>query len=176
MRHSDLLLMSSSLYRCNMDDISFKKAGREDVPVIMDFIRALAEYEKLEHEITADLNTLECEMFDKRGANAIIAYCQGVPCGMALYFYNFSTFLGRRGIYLEDLFVVPAYRSRGIGTLLLRELAKTAISEGCGRLEWSCLDWNTPSIGFYKSLGAQPMDDWTVYRVTGKTLEQLARG
>lgn len=157
-------------------NITVKQAEREDIPVIEDFIRRLAEYEKMSEQIKSDSRTLEREMFDKRGAYALIASCGGTACGMALYFYNFSTFLGRRGIYLEDLFVLPEYRGRGVGTRLLRELAKTAVSEGCGRLEWSCLDWNLPSIGFYRSLGAVPMDDWTVYRAAGETLEQLARG
>lgn len=157
-----------------MESIKVRPAVRGDIPVIMGFIRSLAEYEKLAHEVTADERTLESEIFDKGGAQVLIAYCENEPCGFALYFYNFSTFLGKRGIYLEDLFVKPQYRGRGVGSRLLRELAKTALHEGCGRLEWSCLDWNEPSIGFYRSLGARPMDGWTVYRVTGDTLKELA--
>ena len=148
--------------------ITVKEAGAEDIPVILEFIRGLAEYEKLKHEVTADEETLRREMFDKGGARALIALCGEIPCGFALYFYNFSTFLGKRGIYLEDLFVSPDFRGRGVGGRLLCELARIAVPEGCGRLEWSCLD-------FYKSRGARPMDDWTVYRVTGDRLTALAK-
>lgn len=155
--------------------ITVKEAGAEDIPVILEFIRGLAEYEKLKHEVTADEETLRREMFDKGGARALIALCGEIPCGFALYFYNFSTFLGKRGIYLEDLFVRPDFRGRGAGDKLLRELAQIAVREGCGRLEWSCLDWNTPSVEFYKSRGARPMDGWTVYRVTGDRLTALAK-
>lgn len=155
--------------------ITVKEAGAEDIPVILEFIRGLAEYENLNHEVTADEKTLRREMFDKGGARALIALCGEIPCGFALYFYNFSTFLGKRGIYLEDLFVSPDFRGRGAGDKLLRELAHIAVREGCGRLEWSCLDWNTPSVEFYKSRGARPMDGWTVYRVTGDRLTALAK-
>lgn len=154
--------------------VTVKEAGREDIPVVLEFIRGLAEYEKLKHEVEADEETLKREMFDKGGARALIAFCGETPCGFALYFYNFSTFLGKRGIYLEDLFVRPDFRGRGVGGRLLSELAGIALREGCGRLEWSCLDWNTPSVEFYKSRGAKSMDDWTVYRVTGDTLTALA--
>lgn len=154
--------------------ITVKEAGREDIPVILEFIRGLAEYEKLKHEVTADEETLRREMFDKGGARALIALCGKTPCGFALYFYSFSTFLGKRGIYLEDLFVRPDFRGRGVGSKLLCELAQIAVREGCGRLEWSCLDWNTSSVEFYKSRGARPMDGWTVYRMTGDRLTALA--
>lgn len=157
-----------------MENITVRHAERADIPTVLRFIHALGSYEKLEHEITADEKTLEREMFEKNGAKALIAFSGDTPCGFALYFYSFSTFLGKRGIYLEDLFVSPTYRGRGIGTRLLSELAGIAVREGCGRLEWSCLDWNTPSIEFYKSLGARPMDGWSVYRVTGDGLKALA--
>ena len=156
-----------------MEDIVIRKAERADVPQILEFIRSLAVYEKMEDQVVADEKLLEEWIFDKGRAEVLLASYKGEPAGFALYFHNFSTFLGRAGIYLEDLFVKQEYRDLGIGTALLKKLAETAVTEGCGRLEWSCLDWNEPSIGFYKSLGAVPMDDWTVYRVTGEALKKL---
>lgn len=157
----------------HMEDIVIRKAERADVPQILEFIRSLAVYEKMEDQVVADEKLLEEWIFDKDRAEVLLASYKGEPAGFALYFHNFSTFLGRAGIYLEDLFVKQEYRDLGIGTALLKKLAETAVAEGCGRLEWSCLDWNEPSIGFYKSLGAVPMDDWTVYRVTGEALKKL---
>lgn len=153
---------------------SFRAAERRDVPLILQYIHALARYEKLEHEVVATEALLEEWLFDREKAEVIFAVADGREVGFALFFHNFSTFLGRAGLYLEDLYVEPAYRGQGIGTALLRELARIAVARGCGRLEWWCLDWNTPSIEFYRSLGAEAMDDWTVYRISGETLSKLA--
>ena len=153
---------------------SFRSAERRDVPLILRYIRELARYEKLEEEVVATEEILEEWLFDKEKAEVIFAVVEGKEVGFALFFHNFSTFLGRAGIYLEDLYVEPAHRGQGIGTALLRELARIAVAHGCGRLEWWCLDWNTPSIDFYRSLGAEAMDDWTVYRISGETLGKLA--
>lgn len=151
-----------------------RTAVPEDVPVILNFINALAAYEHLESEVVATEELLKEWIFEKKKAEVIFALENGKEVGFALFFHNFSTFLGRAGIYLEDLFVLPEYRGKGYGTMLLKTLARTAEERGCGRLEWSCLDWNKPSIGFYKSLGAAPMDEWTVYRLTGATLDKMA--
>ena len=149
-------------------------AERKDAALILDFIKGLADYEKLSDEVVATPETLEEWIFDRQKAEVIFALEDGVEVGFALFFHNFSTFLGRAGLYLEDLFVKPAYRGRGYGKGLLAALAKIAVERGCGRLEWVCLDWNKPSIDFYKSLGAVPMDDWTIYRVAGDTLTALS--
>lgn len=153
---------------------SIRFAERGDVPVILGFIRALAAYEKMEDQVIADETLLETWIFDKKKAEVLLIFEEETPVGFALFFHNFSTWLGRAGIYLEDLFVLPAYRGRGYGKLLLKKLARIAVQRGCGRLEWACLDWNEPSIVFYKSLGAVPMEDWTTYRVTGDKLLSLA--
>ena len=153
---------------------SFRSVERRDVPLILRYIRELARYEKLEEEVVATEEILEEWLFDKEKAEVIFAVVEGKEVGFALFFHNFSTFLGRAGIYLEDLYVEPAHRGQGIGTALLRELARIAVARGCGRLEWWCLDWNTPSIEFYRSLGAEAMEDWTVYRISGETLGKLA--
>lgn len=153
---------------------SFRSAERRDVPLILRYIRELARYEKLEEEVVATEEILEEWLFDKEKAEVIFAVVEGKEVGFALFFHNFSTFLGRAGIYLEDLYVEPAHRGQGIGTALLRELARIAVARGCGRLELWCLDWNTPSIEFYRALGAEAMDDWTVYRLSGETLAKLA--
>ena len=154
---------------------TIRKAERSDVKTILEFIKGLAVYEKLENEVVATEELL-CEwLFDKKKANVLIAEADGKPAGFALYFYNFSTFLGRAGIYLEDLFVLPEYRGKGFGKGLITKLADIALEEGCGRLEWSCLDWNTPSINFYKSIGAFPMEDWTVYRMTVPEMKKLTK-
>lgn len=153
---------------------SFRSAERRDVPLILRYIRELARYEKLEEEVVATEEILEEWLFDKEKAEVIFAVVEGKEVGFALFFHNFSTFLGRAGIYLEDLYVEPAHRGQGIGTALFRELARIAVSRGCGRLEWWCLDWNKPSIEFYRSLGAEAMEDWTVYRISGETLGKLA--
>ena len=156
--------------------LAFRFAERADTPLVLRFIRELARYEQLEDQVVADVQTLERELFDEHGAQVLLAEVPGEaePVGFALFFHNFSTFLGRRGLYLEDLYVRPGWRGRGIGRAILRELARIAKERGCGRMEWWCLDWNEPSIGFYRSLGAEAMDEWTVYRLAGDTLERLA--
>ncbi len=146
-----------------------------DVPLILSFIRALAAYEKMEDQVVADEALLRRWLFDTPSAEVLIAEWDGKAAGFALFFHNFSTFLGRPGLYLEDLFVNPAYRARGIGKALLARMAAIAVERGWGRMEWWCLDWNTPSIEFYLRLGARPMDEWTTYRLTGDTLEGLAK-
>ena len=157
-----------------MEQFSITNATREDVPTILGFIRQLAAYEHLEHEVVATEELLEEWLFDREKAEVLIAREGETPVGFALYFHNFSTFLGRAGIYLEDLFVLKEYRGRGYGKALLRRLAQITVERGCGRLEWCCLDWNQPSIDFYRSLGAVPMSDWTIYRLTGETLNRMA--
>lgn len=157
-----------------MNTVTFRKAEREDVALILEFIKGLAAYEKMENEVVADEALLEEWIFDKQKAEVIFAVADGKEGGFALFFHNFSTFLGRAGLYLEDLFVKPEYRGKGYGKAILKKLAAIAVERGCGRLEWSCLDWNKPSIDFYRSLGAVPMEEWTVYRVTGETLKKLA--
>lgn len=157
-----------------MEQFSITNATREDVPTILGFIRQLAAYEHLEHEVVATEELLEEWLFDREKAEVLIAREGETPVGFALYFHNFSTFLGRAGIYLEDLFVLREYRGRGYGKALLRRLAQITVERGCGRLEWCCLDWNQPSIDFYRLLGAVPMSDWTIYRLTGETLNRMA--
>ena len=153
--------------------INYRYATEQDVPLILYFIRSLAEYEHMADEVVATEALLQEWIFEKRKAEVIFALEDGKETGFALFFHNFSTFLGRAGIYLEDLFVLPEYREKGYGKGLIQTLARIAVERGCGRLEWWCLDWNTPSIEFYRSLGAVPMDEWTVYRITGKTLLEL---
>ena len=158
-----------------MEDITFRRAAEPDLPLILGFIRELAEYEHMSGEVVATEELLRDWLFERRAAEVIFAVAEGREVGFALFFGNFSTFLGRGGIYLEDLFVKEQYRGRGYGRALLRELARIALSRGCGRLEWACLDWNRPSIDFYLSLDAEPMDEWTTYRLSGKTLEAMAK-
>lgn len=155
--------------------VAFRMATRNDIPLISDFIRALAAYEKMEDQVVGDEKLLEREIFDKQKAEVLFALEGEKEVGFALFFHNFSTFLGRSGLYLEDLFVLPDYRKKGYGKAVLKKLAEIAVARGCGRLEWSCLNWNKPSIDFYLSHGAVPMSDWTVYRLTGETLENLAK-
>ncbi len=155
--------------------LRIEAASVDDVPLILRFIRELARYEHLEHQVVADEALLRRELFgDDPGAEVLIAREDREPAGFALFFHNFSTFVGRRGLYLEDLYVRPEYRGRGVGSALLRHLARIAVERGCGRLEWSVLDWNQPAIGFYRRLRARPMDDWTVYRLDGDALQRLA--
>lgn len=156
-------------------DLTFRYADHNDVALILQFIRNLAEYENMLDEVIADEALLEEWIFDKQKAEVIFAVVDGREVGFALFFHNFSTFLGRAGIYLEDLFVLPEYRGCGYGKGLLKKLASIAVERNCGRLEWSCLDWSQPSIDFYLSLGATPMDEWTTYRLTGDTLHALAK-
>jgi GNAT superfamily N-acetyltransferase len=155
--------------------ITVHPATENDVPLILALIKELADYEGLSGEVVATEAGLAAALFgDSARVRALVAYAGTEPIGFAVYFYNFSTFLGRAGVYLEDLFVRPAWRRHGAGRRLLRELAERAVAEGCGRLEWSVLDWNEPAIRFYRSIGAQPMDEWTVYRLTGEALGRFA--
>jgi len=156
-------------------DIRIARAHEHDVPLILELIRGLAEYERLADQVVATEVGLRDALFGAEpAAEVVIAYADDRPAGFALFFHNFSTFLGRRGLYLEDLFVKPELRRLGIGRRLLTELARIAVERGCGRFEWSVLDWNAPAIEFYKSLGAKPLDDWTTFRMTGDALTQLA--
>ncbi len=156
-------------------NLNFRYAERKDIPLILRFIRELADHEKLLNEVVADEATLEEWIFDKEKAEVIFACLGDKEIGFALFFHNFSTFLGRAGLYLEDLYVSPEYRGNGYGKAILKKLAAIAIERKCGRLEWWCLDWNKPSIDFYISSGAEAMSDWTVYRISGETLIELAK-
>ena len=158
-----------------MNNFTIRQANINDVSTILSFIKALAEYEDMSDQVVATEELLKEWLFEKKKAEVLLAMEGDTAVGIALYFYNFSTFLGRAGIYLEDLFVKEEYRGKGYGKALLKELARIAVSQGCGRLEWCCLDWNQPSIDFYLSLGARPMDDWKQYRLTGETLKKLAK-
>jgi GNAT superfamily N-acetyltransferase len=151
-----------------------RTATRNDTPLILEFIKELAKYEKMLPEVTATPKLIEYWLFDKQAAEVLFAVADGQEVGFALYFSNFSTFLGKAGLYLEDLFVLPNYRGRGIGKALLAELARIAVERGYGRLEWACLDWNEPSIDFYRSIGAVDLSDWSTYRLAGDALVKLA--
>ena len=159
-----------------MEKSSFRYAKKGDAGLILDFINGLAEYENLPDEVIATEELLDEWIFEKKKAEVIFALEDGKEVGFALFFHNFSTFLGRAGIYLEDLFVKEEYRGKGYGKGLLQKLAQITLERDCGRLDWSCLDWNQPSIDFYLSLEAEALDEWTVYRLTGETLENMARG
>ena len=154
--------------------MTIRFAVESDCAKILEFIQALAEYEKMSDEVVATENMLREWIFEKKKAEVLLVSEEKVEVGFALFFHSFSTFLGRAGIYLEDLFVLPEYRGRGYGKALLKRLAEITEERGCGRLEWACLDWNKPSIDFYMSLGAKPMDIWTTYRLTGDTLKKMA--
>ena len=154
--------------------MNFRYANENDCALILSFIRQLAAYEKMSDQVVATEELLREWIFEKRKAEVVFVSDGDREVGFALFFHNFSTFLGRAGIYLEDLFVLPEYRNKGFGKFLLKKLAQITIERGCGRLEWSCLNWNKPSLDFYLSLGAAPMDEWTTYRLTGKTLEKMA--
>lgn len=154
--------------------VEFRYALRQDVPLILHFINELAKYEKMENEVIATEELLEEWLFNKQKAEVIFAVVNEKEVGFALFFHNFSTFLARAGIYLEDLFVLEEYRGNGYGKALLHELARIVVERECGRLEWCCLDWNKPSIDFYLKLGAKPMNEWTTYRITGETLQNMA--
>lgn len=156
-------------------EVSFRFATEGDVAKILYFIRKLADYENLLDEVVATEDILREWIFEKQKAEVIFAIVENKEIGFALFFHNFSTFLGRAGLYLEDLFVLPEYRGKGFGKALFKKLASIAVERGCGRLEWWCLDWNQPSIAFYRSLGAEAMNEWTVYRLSGDTLKELAK-
>ena len=156
--------------------LRIERATERDVPLILRLIKGLAAYEKMADEVTATEEGLRQTLFGPHpSAEVVIAYAGDTPAGFALFFHNYSTFLGKPGLYLEDLFVVPEFRGHGFGKALLAHLAALAVERGCGRFEWSVLDWNEPAIGFYKKLGAKPMDAWTIFRVTGGALHALAR-
>lgn len=159
-----------------MSNTQFRFAAEQDTALILDFIKGLAEYENMSDQVVATEEILREWIFEKKKAEVLFALEDRVEVGFALFFHNFSTFLGRSGIYLEDLFVKPEYRGRGHGKGLIRELARITVERGCGRLEWCCLDWNKPSIDFYLSLGAVPLDEWTIYRLTGDSLDSFAKG
>ena len=160
--------------RLMSDGFRIRNAVEEDVPLILRFIRELAEYEKLPHECVATEDSVRSTLFGSpRFAEVLIAEADSEPAGFALFFHNYSTFLARPGIYLEDLYVRPEYRGKGYGRALLVRLAEIARERNCGRLEWAVLTWNEPAIGFYKSLGARPLDEWIVFRLTGKELADL---
>jgi len=156
-----------------MKALQFRFAEEKDTGLILYFIKELADYEKLLDEVVATEEILREWIFEKKKAEVIFAMEDDREVGFALFFHNFSTFLGRSGVYLEDLFVLPEHRGKGYGKALLTKLAQIAVARGCGRLEWWCLDWNKPSIDFYLSLGAEPMSDWTVYRIAGDTLKKM---
>jgi GNAT superfamily N-acetyltransferase len=159
----------------NSGNFQIRRATERDVPVIHSFIRQLAEYEKLSHEAVMTEEILRQSLFGPRpAAEVLLGYAGDQPVGFAVFFHNFSTFLGRSGLYLEDLFVIPEMRGKGFGKAMLVELARIARERNCGRFEWAVLDWNKPAIDFYKALGAVPMDEWTTFRVTGEALKRLA--
>ena len=157
------------------DNILIRRAERQDVPLLLAFIRGIARYAKMENEVIASPEVLEREIFDEHRAEAVFAVVDGREVGFALYFYNFSTFIGHSGLYLEDLFVWPEYRGKGYGKALLLHLVKTAREHQCGRMEWMSLNWNKPSNDFYLSLGAVPLNECTVYRLDAMALEQLSK-
>ncbi|HVH25203.1 MAG TPA: GNAT family N-acetyltransferase [Vicinamibacterales bacterium] len=159
----------------DLPDLRIEPATESDVPLILSLIKALAEYERMSAEVTTDEEAIRASLFGPtRSAEAAIARVGAHAVGFAVWFHNYSTFLGRRGLYLEDVFVLPEWRSRGIGRALLVHLAQIAAARGCLRMEWSVLRWNESAIAFYRGLGATPMDDWTVYRLTGEALASLA--
>ena len=157
-----------------MHEMTFRTATEQDCPLILRFIRGIAAYEKLLDEVVATEELLHEWIFEKQKGEVLFACEDGKEVGFALFFHNFSTFMGRAGLYLEDIFVWPEYRGRGYGKALFRKVAGIAVERGCGRMEWVCLDWNKPSIDFYLSMEARPMDEWTIYRLAGKTLADAA--
>ena len=156
-------------------DIRLVDATEKDVPLILRLIKDLARYEQLEHQVVATEDSVRESLFVKRAAETVIAYADDEPAGYAMFFQTFSTFKGVPGMYLEDLYVEERFRGNGIGRLLLTHLAKIAVARGCGRMDWAVLDWNAPAIGFYKKLGAVPMEDWTIFRLDGDALQRLAK-
>lgn len=166
--------MVNAYIETQLSDFKLRFAQAEDVPLILTFIRELASYENLLEEVVATEEVLRDSLFARRTAEVVFGEFKDEPVSFALFFHNFSTFLGKPGIYLEDLYVKPEMRGKGIGKIMLSFLADLAVERKCGRLEWWCLDWNEPSIRFYKKMGAVPMEDWTVYRVTDQALDRLA--
>lgn len=164
----------STLINTKVKDFNLRFAEEKDIPLVLEFIKELADYEKLLHEVVATEEILKESLFERKVAEVVIGEYEGKPVGFALFFHNFSTFLGRPGVYLEDLYVKPEMRGKGFGKILLSFLAKLAVDRNCGRLDWWCLDWNESSIKFYKQLGAVPMDEWTTYRVHNEALSELA--
>jgi GNAT superfamily N-acetyltransferase len=157
-------------------DLTIRPAAASDVPLVLDFIRGLADYERLAHLVSADEAKLRDALFGPNpGAEVLLAFAGEAPVGFAVFFHNFSTFLGVRGLWLEDIFVKPQFRQRGYGKALLLAVARIAHARGCGRFEWAALDWNTPAWDFYQALGAVPLEDWTMFRVTGEALERMAK-
>ncbi len=158
-----------------MKTLSIRKAKKTDAPLILDFIRGLADYEKLSGEVTATVEQIEKTLLGNESkAHCLLGFADGKPVAFAIYFFNYSTFLAKYGLYLEDLYVPPEERGKGYGTQMLRRLAQIALENDCGRFEWSVLNWNEPAIKFYKNLGAEPQEDWTLFRITGKALKKLA--
>lgn len=169
-------LTMSETTPAKLNAFSIRQAVPADVTLILQFIKKLGAYEKLSHEVVATEEKLRKTLFEQKMAEVIIGEYEGEPVGFALFFHNYSTFLGQAGIYLEDLFIDPGMRGKGFGKKMLAHLAKLAVERDCGRLEWSCLDWNEPSICFYKGLGAKALEEWTIFRVTGDTLQEMAKG
>ena len=159
-----------------MDGFRLRPAEEKDVPALLGFIREMADYEKMLDQVSATEADLKEWLFDKKTAEVLIPEVADVPVGYALFFHNFSTFLGKGGLYLEDIYIQPAYRGRGYGKTVFRELARIAEERQCGRMEWVCLDWNQPSIDFYLSMEAEPHGEWTIYRLTGEPLRKVAEG
>lgn len=155
-------------------EMTYRYAAACDIPLILDFVRKLAQYENMLDEVIATEDLLKEWLFEHKKAEVLFLVVDGKEIGFALFFHNFSTFLGRAGIYLEDLYILEEYRNNGYGKAMLQKLAQITVERGCGRLEWWCLDWNQPSIDFYRSMGAQAMDEWTTYRLTGETLKAAA--
>lgn len=162
--------------KTNIPGAVIRMAEREDIPLVLGFVRELAEYERMSDEVVATEELYAEWMYERKIAESLICEYEGEPVGIALYFHNFSTFVGRGGLYLEDLYIKPEMRGKGLGKALFRALAEIACERGCGRMEWACLNWNEPSIKFYLSMGAVSMDDWRVYRLTGNQLKDLANG
>ena len=159
-----------------MGEFVIRPAREEDIPALLGFIHEMAEYEKMSDQVTATEELLHKWIVEKEKAEVLIPTVDGKSVGYALFFHNFSTFLGKSGIYLEDVYIQPEYRGRGYGKAIFQKLAQIALERGCGRLEWVCLDWNQPSIDFYLSMEAEPQPEWTIYRLTGETLEKAAKG
>jgi GNAT superfamily N-acetyltransferase len=165
-----------SLIETSVEYFTLRFAEEKDIPYILNFIKELAVYEDMLDQVVATEEILRDSLFEQKAAEVLIGEYEGEAVSFALFFHNFSTFIGRSGLYLEDVYVKPEMRKKGIGKAVLSTLAQIALERNCGRFEWSCLDWNEPSINFYKKLGAVPMDQWTVYRVSGESLERLAKG